>query len=90
MNIGQKVVLGLATVAGLAFPSVVAAAFNLNYDPLRHVLIRAARRPQAVETMDRRGNWKASAFGWTDGVLSVPANVTLYDALLVRIVGDGR
>lgn len=66
------------------------AAFNLNYDPLRHVLIRAARRPQAVETMDRRGDWKASAFGWTDGVLSVPANVTPYDALLVRIVGDGR
>lgn len=79
----------LAVAHRMADGSNLVVAFNLNYDPLRCVLIRAARRPKAVATMDRHGGWKQSVFEWKDGVLSVPAIVTPYDALLVRIDVDG-
>ena len=80
----------LAVARRMADGADLVAAFNLNYDPLRCVLIRATRRPQTVETMDRHGGWKRSDFEWKDGILSVPATVTPYDALLVRIAADGK
>jgi hypothetical protein len=58
---------------------------NLNYDPEREVLLRRRVRPSSVEVMDDHGAWRAAAFTWADGLVTIPGDWPCYGVKFLRV-----
>ena len=58
---------------------------NLNYDPEREALLRRRVRPSSVEVMDDHGAWRAAAFSWAEGIVTIPGDWPCYGVKFLRL-----